>query len=175
MSTIRIFISSVQTEFAQERITLRDFLQNDPLMRRFFDVFLFEDVPASDRRPDELYLDEVSQSDLYIGLFGNDYGNEDKEGISPTEREFDQATTSGIHRLIFVKGTADGPMSKSKILIKLGHKKISGQLKKVVRSLLAEGLIEYTLPDKLRSPRQLYRLTDKGKTELSNLKSEKVV
>ncbi len=107
MNTIRIFISSVQREFAQERNALRDFLQNDPLMRRFFDVFLFEDVPASDRRPDSLYLDEVEQSDLYIGLFGNDYGFEDTEGISPTEREFDQATVSGVHRLIFVKGTDD--------------------------------------------------------------------
>ena len=64
-------------------------------------------VPASDRRPDALYLDEVKQSDLYVGLFGNDYGSEDKDGISPTEREFDQATASGIHRLIFVKGTDD--------------------------------------------------------------------
>ena len=107
MNTIRIFISSVQREFAQEREALRDYLRDDPLMRRFFDVFLFEDVPASDRRPDALYLDEVEQSDLYVGLFGNDYGSEDKDGISPTEREFDQATASGIHRLIFVKGTDD--------------------------------------------------------------------
>lgn len=76
-------------------------------MRRFFDVFLFEDLPASDRRPDALYLDEVEQSDIYVGLFGNDYGTEDQEGISPTEREFDQATTSRVHRLIFVKGTND--------------------------------------------------------------------
>ena len=107
MNLIRIFISSVQREFAQERKALRDFLQNDPLMRRFFDVFLFEDVPALDRRPDVLYLDEVERSDLYVGLFGNDYGFEDKDGTSPTEREFDQATDSGIHRLIFVKGTDD--------------------------------------------------------------------
>ena len=107
MSNIRIFISSVQREFAQERKALRDFLQNDPLLRRFFDVFLFEDIPASDRRPDALYLEEVKQSDLYVGLFGNDYGFEDAEGISPTEREYYQATTSGIHRLIFVKGTDD--------------------------------------------------------------------
>ena len=107
MSTIRIFISSVQREFAQERKALRNFLQNDPLMRRFFDVFLFEDVPALDRRPDSLYLDEVKHSDIYVGLFGNDYGSEDADGISPTEREFDQATASGVHRLIFVKGTND--------------------------------------------------------------------
>ncbi|MCY3723618.1 MAG: DUF4062 domain-containing protein [Candidatus Poribacteria bacterium] len=107
MNPIRIFISSVQTEFAQERAALRDYLRNDPLMRRFFDVFLFEDVPALDRRPDDLYLDKVEQSDIYVGLFGNDYGSEDAEGISPTEREFDQATGSGIHRLIFVKGRND--------------------------------------------------------------------
>ena len=87
-------------------------------MRRFFDVFLFEDVPASDRRPDALYLDEVEQSDLYVGLFGNDYGSEDKDGISPTEREFDQATASGIHRLIFVKGRDDNDRHpKMQILI----------------------------------------------------------
>ncbi len=107
MPTIRIFISSVQTEFAQERAALSDYLRGDPLMRRFFDVFLFEDVPASDRRPDSLYLDEVEQSDIYIGVFGDTYGSEDADGISPTEREFDQATTSGVHRLIFVKGTND--------------------------------------------------------------------
>ena len=107
MNRIRIFISSVQREFAPERAALRDYLRGDPLMRRFFDVFLFEDVPALDRRPDALYLDEVQQSDLYVGLFGNDYGSEDTDGISPTEREFDQATASGVQRLIFVKGTND--------------------------------------------------------------------
>ena len=104
---MRIFISSVQREFAEERAALRDYLRGDPLMRRFFDFFLFEDVPASDRRPDALYLDEVRHSDIYVGLFGDDYGSEDADGISPTEREFDQATASGIHRLIFVKGTND--------------------------------------------------------------------
>ncbi len=105
MNPIRIFISSVQTEFAQEREALSNYLRGDPLMRRFFDVFLFEDVPASDRRPDSLYLAEVEQSDIYVGLFGDDYDSEDADGISPTEREFDQATANDVHRLIFVKGT----------------------------------------------------------------------
>ena len=108
MTQLRIFISSVQKEFAREREALRDYLRGDPLMRRFFDVFLFEDAPASDQRPDQLYLDEVERCDLYVGLFGNDYGAEDSEGVSPTEREFDCATAIGAHRLIFVKGTDDG-------------------------------------------------------------------
>ena len=37
MNRIRIFISSVQREFAQKRKALRDYLRGDPLMRRFFD------------------------------------------------------------------------------------------------------------------------------------------
>ncbi len=57
----------------------------------------------------------MKQSDLYVGVFGNDYGSEDKDGISPTEREFDQATAIGIHRLIFVKGTDDS-IRKPKML-----------------------------------------------------------
>ena len=107
MTPLRVFISSVQGEFAEERAALRDYVHDDVLMRRFFDVFLFEDTPASDRRPDDLYLDEVDRADIYVGLFGSDYGSEDDEGISPTEREFDHATAVGSHRLIFVKGGGD--------------------------------------------------------------------
>ena len=107
MTPLRLFISSVQKEFSNERKALRDYLRGDPLMRRFFDVFLFEDAPASDRSPDELYLDEVEQCDLYVGLFGNEYGTEDGEGLSPTEQEFNRATAIGAHRLIFLKGTDD--------------------------------------------------------------------
>ncbi len=87
-------------------------------MRRFFDVFLFEDVPAIDRRPNELWLDEVERCDIYVGLFGQLYGSEDEEGISPTEREFDRATALGKHSLIFLKaGGRDGRQPKMANLI----------------------------------------------------------
>jgi hypothetical protein len=56
-----IFVSSVQKELAEERRALRDFVAGDPLLRRFFDVFLFEDLPASDRRIDEVYLEQVGR------------------------------------------------------------------------------------------------------------------
>jgi len=67
----------------------------------------------------------------------------------------------------------DGPMSRSELSQQLGHKEISGQLNKVVRELLTDKMIEYTLPEKPTSPRQQYRLTDNGRTELTNLKSRK--
>lgn len=107
MARLRIVISSVESEFAREREALREYLNGDPLMRRFFDVFLLKDGPASDRRPDELQSDELEQRDLYLGLFGNDYGGEDHQGRSSLEREFDRATEVGAQRLIFVKGRDD--------------------------------------------------------------------
>jgi ATP-dependent DNA helicase RecG len=92
MKPRRIFLSSVQKEFATERTALRDYLHSDPLLRRFFDVFLFEDLPAIDHRTDTVYLEEVAGCDLYLGLFGNEYGYEDMAGISPTEQEFNHAS-----------------------------------------------------------------------------------
>ena len=101
----RIFISSVQKEFATERQALKTYILGDALLSRFFDVFLFEDLPASDRRPDDVYLDEVRRCSVYLGLFGDEYGWEDAKGFSPTHREFLAATQLGIPRLVFVKGT----------------------------------------------------------------------
>src|SRR5438132_12166797 len=100
----RIFISSVQKELAVERRALKDYIHGDPLLRRFFEVFLFEDLAASDRRADEVYLAEVERCSIYIGLFGRDYGFEDKSGLSPTEREFLDATEHCKERLLFVIG-----------------------------------------------------------------------
>ncbi|MBI5059903.1 DUF4062 domain-containing protein [candidate division KSB1 bacterium] len=102
--TLRVFISSVQTEFAEERKELREYLSCDPLLRRFFEPFIFEDVPAADRRADEIYLGKVQECDIYLGLFGCQYGREDATGKSATHQEFDEATRRHKERLIFIKG-----------------------------------------------------------------------
>ena len=51
-----------------------------------------------------------------------------------------------------IKLLTTGPMPKSELSKKLGHKKISGQLNKVVQNLLDDQMIEYTLPEKPRKP-----------------------
>ena len=114
MSTprLRIFISSVQREFQKIRRDLKAFLLGDAVLRRFVaEVFLFEDLPAGDRRADEVYLEEVERCDVYLGIFGNDYGSEDKDGLSPTEREYLRATKCHKPRLIYVWGRDDGNRS----------------------------------------------------------------
>ena len=72
---MRLFISSVQKDLAEERQALKDYIEGDTLLRRFFEVFLFEKLPASDRRANDVYLDEVDRCDLYIGaLLPNTWG-----------------------------------------------------------------------------------------------------
>lgn len=108
VSRLKIFISSVQKEFAQERKELKAFLLGDAVLRRFIsDVFLFEEIPACDRRADEVYLEEVGRCDVYLGVLGYDYGFEDTEGISPTEREYDHAGAHHKTRLLYVWGADD--------------------------------------------------------------------
>lgn len=104
MTNIPIFISAVQKEFGVERRSIREFIHNDPLLKQFFRVFIFEDIPASDRRPGEMYIDLVDRCTIFLGIFGSQYGSEDKEGISPSEREFNRATELHKHRLIFIQG-----------------------------------------------------------------------
>lgn len=100
---MKLFISSVQSEFAHERQALRDFIRGEKLLGRHFEVFLFEDQPAQDCSPVDLYLDEVDDSTVYLALLGARYGFEDSEGVSPTEREFDRAVERRKHRLVFLR------------------------------------------------------------------------
>lgn len=102
MAELRLFVSSPQEEFSEERKAIDEHLRSDPLLRRYCEAFLFENLPATDRRPDAVYLSEVEKCDVYVGLFGQTYGSVGDD-VSPTEREFDHATKLGKKRLLFVK------------------------------------------------------------------------
>ena len=65
----RIFISSVQKEFAEERKRLFAYLMDDPILSKFFVPFIFEDYPATGRSTSTVYLKEVEKSDIYLGIF----------------------------------------------------------------------------------------------------------
>ena len=82
---------------------LGQYIRQDALLGKFFEAFLFEDVPANETSPQQVYLREVEMSDIYLGLYGNKYGYEDADGVSPTEREYDHAAELHKTRLIFIK------------------------------------------------------------------------
>lgn len=144
----KIFISSVQKEFQQVRKDLKAFLLGDAVLHRFIsEVFLFEELPAKDRRADEVYLEQVKHCDIYLGIFGYEYGQEDQGGISPTEREYDYAGKLGRMRLIYVWGADEKQRAdKMKTLVRKAGNELIRRRVENVSALTAEvyaSLIDY--------------------------------
>ncbi len=103
MKQFKIFISSVQSEFKDERIALKTFIEADKLLGNYFDVFLFEDLPAKSAPSEKTYLKEIAQSDILILLLGKKYGNVGTDGISPIEREFSDAANKKLCIFVYIK------------------------------------------------------------------------
>ena len=132
MNNINIFISSVQGEFAKERRMLCDYIRTDALLGRFFIPFIFEDMPAKDVSAPKAYLTQAAECHIYLGIFGTQYGYEDADGFSPTEREYDIATAHFVHRLIYILRT-DAPR----------HPKEQALISKVEQDVVRRGFATY--------------------------------
>ena len=61
----------------------------------------------------------------------------------------------------------DGPLGRPDIAKAIGVTRMARSLKMALDTLLEDGLIEYTIPDKVRSRLQKYRLTEKGRQMLA--------
>jgi ATP-dependent DNA helicase RecG len=61
---------------------------------------------------------------------------------------------------------APGAQSSAGLTKTLGHREVSGALRRAIKALLANELIAYTLPDKPSSRLQQYRLTEAGRAKL---------
>ena len=112
MKKYRIFISGVQKELKQERRAVKDFIGSDTLLRKHFDTFLFEELPATSQSANATYLKEVDASDIYLGILGNEYGLQGGNGFSATEREFNRAVKKEKEILVFIKGKDDTKRDK---------------------------------------------------------------
>ena len=89
-----------------------------------------------------------------------------------TKGEAQVAVSSGAHHVVRVKGQVDAhiiaacflaPLSSAEIATALGHKQLSGNLRKALPRLRDAGLLEYTIPESPNSRLQKYRLTENGK------------
>ena len=103
MPKYKVFISSVQSEFANERQRVFDFIRNDELMGQYFEPFIFEQIAAQDTNPRQLYLEEASKCQVYLLLVGQRYGNALPGELSPTEKEYQAAGEGNAYRVAFIK------------------------------------------------------------------------
>ncbi|MBU4536011.1 MAG: DUF4062 domain-containing protein [Euryarchaeota archaeon] len=107
--TFKVFVSGNQSELSEERFAIKNVIESTPIIKKYFDPFLFEDLPAGGRDAVSTYLSEVKSSDIYIGILGNSYGPKNENGFSATELEYDtflENVTDG-EVLIFIKGHED--------------------------------------------------------------------
>ena len=73
MAKQKIFISSVQGEFQNERKQIADYIRHDALLSFYFEPFLFEELPAQDRSAQAAYLEQAAKSEIYLLLLGHGY------------------------------------------------------------------------------------------------------
>lgn len=84
----KLFVSANQKELRDERFAIKGVINDSATLRSYFDVFLFEDLPAKGKSPMATYLKNVANSDVYVCIIGRNYGDKGKDGLSATEREF---------------------------------------------------------------------------------------
>jgi len=104
----KLFISANQKELKEERFAIKDVITGNATLRGFFDAFLFEDLPAKGKSAVTTYLKNVTNSDVYVCIIGNTYGDKGKDGLCPTEREFRHflKTKAKAEILVFIKGNS---------------------------------------------------------------------
>jgi len=74
-------------------------------------------------------------------------------------------------RILFILSRSEA--SASELLSELGLKFKTGYLKRDIKRLMDENLIEYTIPDKPISRLQKYRLTEKGRQLVATMRGDK--
>lgn len=101
MSGVKVYLSSTYSDLADYRESVYDSLRK---IRH--DVVSMEDYAAGDQRPLDKCLQDVAESDVYVGLFAWRYGYVPKHGNaagkSITELEFRKAVEMGKPCLIFL-------------------------------------------------------------------------
>ena len=151
MERQKIFISSVQGEFQNERKLIADYIRQDVLLSIYFEPFLFEELPAQDKSAQIAYLEQAAKSEIYLLLIGKQYGYQDEEGISPTEREYDTATTNHAYRIAFIKSVSSREEKEDAFKRKIDHDVIRNVFNtyEELQSGVYASLVEYMVSHQL--------------------------
>ena len=146
MPKFKLFISSVQAEFATERQLIYDFISTDELMSQYFEPFIFERISAQDTNPQQLYLQQASQSQVYLLLLGQQYGNAKDGELSPTEQEYLAAAEGNAYRIAFIKDLTESRELREEHFFRKVQSELSYRIfanPSVLKSLVKQSLYAY--------------------------------
>lgn len=99
---LRVFVSSVQKELAEERMEMKVLLTSDPFLSRHTVPCLFEQYPVPLRPDKKAYLKVLEKCQVYVLIIGREYGA--GAGLSATHLEYDFAQERQFPTLVCVKG-----------------------------------------------------------------------
>ena len=144
----------------KERNLIKTEIENDLLLNNLFNVYIFERTPASPYSPEELYSEEVLNSDIYIGLIGSNYGSILDSGLSPTETEYELFKSRSNQIYIYVKNVDSRDEKTEKFIEKIrekhtyrkfnNEKELMDEIKKSLMSFIQDIIKESKVPFDIR-------------------------
>ena len=181
---LKIFISSVQKEFAKERKALRDYVQGDPLLRRFFDIFLFEDLPARDQRTGDMIARcrKAGLPEPEFALTGGFVATIRRRPERAFEAVGGKTQAPSRHQggtklalsgnQVEILNQCVQACSIVDLMQLVGRTDRTKFRNQVLNPLIQEDLLMMTVPGKPTSSLQKYRVTERGRTLLAKLKKK---
>ena len=221
----KVFISSVQREFAAERQMLAEYVRKDPLFRDRLEImnpgalppgwtaatlltthesiprnkviakaldwagyversghgteFIIEKCEAQglstpQYKPDSALFHTIIWRKTEVGGVGAQSGTSQGQvkgtSLTPPKGEVVGEVVGEVELSICEKiliSIGSGEKSTSDITQQYGWSRVYGGLARALKNLMADGIIEYTIPEKPRSRLQKYRLTPKGRQMLA--------
>ena len=100
------------------------------------------------------------------GHVGDQEGQE-RGQVGGQARGQEGQTVLSAKEIAMLQACLGGVVPAEKLSATVGHSSRTGHFKRWLKSLLAEGFLEMTVPDKPTSPAQQYRLTDKGRAAIA--------
>ena len=112
MGKLKIFVSSVQKELENERISVAEIITTDSFLSAHCIPVLYEYEPAAPNKALSGALKYLDSSDIYIILIWNEYGQVEK-GMSVTHHEYKRAKKNKFPILIYIKGSNEARRDES--------------------------------------------------------------
>jgi ATP-dependent DNA helicase RecG len=103
MIKLRIFVSSVQKELAEERRAIKALVASDPFLDEHCVAILYEDEPSMMKPSPQGYLNDLAKCQFYLVIIGSEYGRREK-GLSATHHEYHFAQKKEMPVLACVRG-----------------------------------------------------------------------